>query len=533
MAAGAGRHRSAAMASASRWHSYLSASLSREGPRLQRFQQAEDVVLTLLERVRRSDPRFLVDYCHDLEALEFALRDDDDAITLEVPLRVDSNTLQVRLCRPGEGPAENAVPWHCPLPGTCYLEVPCQVPGLKDWTSTAAWGGMEQTGGTVCLVPGKVLQHLKELLVSAIVHCQRHFLLQPGDLSAEELKEDAMELTLLVRGGWKTLRFNLVPVVRRQQEPIELCGQRSTRGFPQGPGSLRKATQEAHLVPASPYCWRSSTHLPILKLLRAVGTLKSARLDSLRLLEQVHREEWRQEAQQAGLTFDHLKIVFLWSTELFPSPEDWQDLEGSVYRLLVVLLCCLASARLPHFLRPEENLLHGDAPQLSSLYGKVESFARDPHRFLHFHFGPPVRTDGLHANPGLRALLQLPAKNETYWDTAYFDLLLSQFQVYRIQDPVRCSAMSRLLSKVQKEVLVQSPLPECLPVCHPHHIGPSASTPASRREKRHDGVVANPNTLLPEDTGSQVMDFFLLQQPERRTQLSPVLGKDVPLWCFF
>uniref|UniRef100_A0A8C6YPE1 Mab-21 like 4 n=1 Tax=Nothoprocta perdicaria TaxID=30464 RepID=A0A8C6YPE1_NOTPE len=383
-----------AMASASRWHSYLSASLSREGPRLQRFQQAEDVVLTLLERVRRSDPRFLVDYCHDLEALEFALRDDDDAITLEVPLRVDSNTLQ------------NAVPWHCPL--------------------TAAWGGMEQTGGTVCLVPGKVLQHLKELLVSAIVHCQRHFLLQPGDLSAEELKEDAMELTLLVRGGWKTLRFNLVPVVRRQQEPIELCGQRSTRGFPQGPGSLRKATQEAHLVPASPYCWRSSTHLPILKLLRAVGTLKSARLDSLRLLEQVHREEWRQEAQQAGLTFDHLKVVFLWSTELFPSPEDWQDLEGSVYRLLVVLLCCLASARLPHFLRPEENLLHGDAPQLSSLYGKVESFARDPHRFLHFHFGPPVRTDGLHANPGLRALLQLPAKNETYWDTAYFDLLLSQ-----------------------------------------------------------------------------------------------------------
>ncbi|KGL84524.1 Uncharacterized protein C2orf54, partial [Tinamus guttatus] len=415
----------------SRWHSYLSVSLSREGPRLERFQQAENILLTLLERVHRSDPRFLVDYCRDLEALEFALCDDEDAITLEVPLRVDGNTLRVRLCQPGDG--------------ACYLEVPSQEASWKDWTSAGA-------GGTGCLVPGKVLRCLKELLVSAIVHCQRHFLLQPGDLNAEELKEDVMELTLLVRGGWKPLRFNLVPVVKRQQEPLELGRRRSAEGFPQGQGSLRKATREAHLVPASPYCWRSSTHLPVLKLLRAVGTLKGDRLDSLRLLEQVHREEWRQEAQKGGLTFDHLKMVFLWSTELFPSPEDWQDLEGSVYRLLVVLLCCLASGRLPHFLHPKENLLRGDTSELGSLYCKVESFARDPHRFLRLHLGPPVHADNLRADPGLRALLQLPAKDETYWDTAYFDLLLSQFQVYRIQDHARRSAMSQLLSKALREV---------------------------------------------------------------------------------
>lgn len=75
-----------------------------------------------------------------------------------------------------------------------------------------------------------------------------------GDLSAENLKEDAMELSLSVRGGWKTVRFDIVPVVRRQQEPLRLEGRQRGRGFPEG--SLQKATAEAHFIPASPHCWR-------------------------------------------------------------------------------------------------------------------------------------------------------------------------------------------------------------------------------------------------------------------------------------
>lgn len=75
-----------------------------------------------------------------------------------------------------------------------------------------------------------------------------------GDISAENLREDAMELSLLIRGSWKTIRFDIVPVVRRQQEPLRLQGRQSDRGFPEG--SLRKATEEAHFVPASPHCWR-------------------------------------------------------------------------------------------------------------------------------------------------------------------------------------------------------------------------------------------------------------------------------------
>ena len=119
-------------------------------------------------------------------------------------------------------------------------------------------------------------------------------------------------------------------------------------------------------------------------------------------------------------------MVLLWSTELFPSPEDWQDLEGSVYRLVVILLRCLATRHLPHFLHPEENLFRGEAADLASLYRKVESFARDPRRFLRFHFGLPVRTDSWQGDPGTRALLHLPAEDGSYWDTAYFDILLSQ-----------------------------------------------------------------------------------------------------------
>ncbi|KFQ41127.1 Uncharacterized protein C2orf54, partial [Mesitornis unicolor] len=419
----------------------LEVTVSRDRQRLEHFQQAEDILLTLLEDVHARDPRFLVDYARNLEAFEFALCASEDAVTMEVPLRIDSDALQVLVYQPGDIPAGH----HSRL-DTCYLEVPSPGTDLEDWTS--AVGVMERGGGVRCLAPGKVLQHLKELLVSAIVHCQRRFLLQPGDLSAESLQKDAMELSLLIRGGWKSIRFDIIPVVRRWQEPLRLEGRQSNGAFPAD--SLRTATEEAHLVPASPHCWRSSTHLPILKLLRMVDTLKGPRLDSLRLLDQLRSQDWGEEGGQGGLTFNHLKMVLLWSTELFPSPEDWQDPGGPGERLF--LLRCLATQCLPHFLHPKENLFQGEPLELASLYCKVESFAQDPRRFLRFHFGPAVCTCGWQVDPGTRALLQLPAKDGAYWDTAYFDILLSQFQVYEIQDSMRRSAMAQLLAKIRQEI---------------------------------------------------------------------------------
>lgn len=78
--------------------------------------------------------------------------------------------------------------------------------------------------------------------------------LSPGDLRAENLVEDAMELPLLVRGGWRTIRFDVVPVVRRRQESPGPDGRQRDRGFPEG--TLQKATGDAHFVPASNHCWR-------------------------------------------------------------------------------------------------------------------------------------------------------------------------------------------------------------------------------------------------------------------------------------
>ncbi|RMC02305.1 hypothetical protein DUI87_21473 [Hirundo rustica rustica] len=434
-------------ANTSLWHSYLSVIVSRERQRMEHFQRAEDILLTLLESVHAREPRFLVDYARNLEAFEFALCASEDAVTLEMPLRIDGDTLRVLARRTGDAAGR-----HPSAGDTCCLGVCSPGTDLEDWTGVV--DVMEHGGGAGCLLPGKILQRLKELLVSAIVHCQRLFLLQPGDISAENLREDAMELSLLIRGSWKTIRFDIVPVVRRQQESLQLPRRRSDRGFPEG--SLRKATEEAHFVPASPHCWRSSTHLPILKLLRGVDTLKGPRLDSLRLLDQLRDQDWGGEGGKGSLTFNHLKMVLLWSTELFPSPEDWQDLEGSVYRLLVILLRCLATQHLPHFLNPEENLFQGAASDLATLYHRVESFAWDPQRFLRFHFGLHGFSGSCQADTETRALLQLPAEDGSYWDTAYFDMLLGQFQVYRIQDSARRSAATQLLSKIRREILQQS-----------------------------------------------------------------------------
>lgn len=160
-------------ANTSLWHSYLGVIVSRERQRMEHFQRAEDILLTLLESVHARDPRFLVDYARNLEALEFALGASEDAVTLELPLRIDGDSLRVLQCQGRDSPAGSPSELN-----TCCLEVCSPGTDLEDWTGVV--DVMEHGGGAGCLLPGKILQHLKELLVSAIVHCQRLFLLQPG-----------------------------------------------------------------------------------------------------------------------------------------------------------------------------------------------------------------------------------------------------------------------------------------------------------------------------------------------------------------
>lgn len=121
-----------------------------------------------------------------------------------------------------------------------------------------------------------------------------------------------------------------------------------------------------------------------------------------------------------------LQTVLLWASVLFPAPEDWAELQGAVYRLLVVLLCCLATWKLPHFLHPQRNLLQGSGLDLGAIYERVEGFASQPEAALRIHATHLGRSPPPRIGSGLKALLQLPASDPTYWATAYFDVLLDK-----------------------------------------------------------------------------------------------------------
>nr|XP_020038652.1 uncharacterized protein C2orf54 homolog [Castor canadensis] len=423
------------------WHHYLLAIQSREAHRAQDYQCAENVLLTVLERVHALDPRFIVDYSRDLETFQFALRSSEDPLDLEVPLWVDAEALLIEemdATKPGDSPA------------LCHLGIPRDAAGLELWMTDDVFTAASESNAKCCghIVPSKVLHVLKDLLVAAIVHCKHHGLIPPGSLNADSLKEGQLHLSLIVFSGWRKICFNVVPVVRRKHRVPALDGAQLTPGFPEG--TLRRiASHGVDLVPASTQHWRISTSYLLTRLLGVLGSLQGHRLDSLSILDRVNLEKWRGGGQISGLTFDHLKTVLLWASVLFPAPEDWVELQGSVYRLLVVLLCCLATRNLPHFLHPGCNLLQGDSLNLNAIYQHVESFASQPEASLRIHVthlgrGLPPRIDN-----GVKALLQLPADDPAYWTTAYFDVLLDKFQVFNIQDEDRILAMQSVFGKTK------------------------------------------------------------------------------------
>lgn len=155
------------------WHHYLQAIRSRGAARVQEYQRAEDVLLTVLEHLHTLDPRFLVDYSRDLEAFQFALRSSDGPLDMEVPLSVEAAALLVEepeVTQTGDGPK------------SCRLGVPRGGAGLEAWVTDDVFTASSEDS-TECLgyiVPSKVLQVLKDRLVAAIVHCKHHGLITPG-----------------------------------------------------------------------------------------------------------------------------------------------------------------------------------------------------------------------------------------------------------------------------------------------------------------------------------------------------------------
>lgn len=423
------------------WHHYLQAIRSRGAARAQDYQRAENVLLAVLERVHELDRRFLVDYSRDLEAFQFALRSSEDPVRMEVPLWVDAEALlveEVGATEAGDGPA------------SCRLGVPREGAGLERWTAEDVSSVSSEGSGTCRghIVPSKVLRVLKDLLVAAIVHCKHQSLIAPGSLNADSLREEGLHLSLLVSGGWRTVCFHVVPVVRRRHGAPALERAQLTHGFPDG--SLKRiVSQEVALVPADAQHWRVSTDYLLTGLLSALGSFPGHRLDSLSLLDRVNHESWRDGGQSPGLAFHHLKTVLLWAAVLFPQPEDWAELQGAVYRLLVVLLCCVATRKLPDLLCPGRNLLEGTSLDLRALYQRVERFASQPEASLRIHVTHLGRSPPPRLGSSLKALLQLPASNPAYWATAYFDVLLDKFQVFNIQDKDRISAMQSIFGKTK------------------------------------------------------------------------------------
>nr|KAF6496268.1 mab-21 like 4 [Rousettus aegyptiacus] len=429
------------------WHHYLRALGSRAAPRARDYQRAENVLLTVLEQAHARDPRFLVDYSRDLGAFQFALRSSDGPLDVEVPLRVAAEALLVE--EQGEEPgAEGTGPGDGPV--TCRLGVPRDGVGLEPWMADDVFDPCSD-GSTQCsghIVPSKVLRVLKDLLVAAIVHCKHHGLIAPGSLTVGSLREEELSLSLLVSGGWRTICFHVVPVVPSRCPVPALDRAQLTPGFPEG--SLKRIMgQGVALVPASAQLWRVSTDHLLARLLSALGTLPGHRLDSLSILDRVNHESWCDGGRSPGLTFSHLQTALLWACALFPAPEDWAELQGAVYRLLVVLLCCLATRKLPHFLRPEQNELRGSGLDLHGLYQRVERFASQPEAALRIHVTHLGRSPPPRLSSGVKALLQLPADDPAYWATAYFDVLLDKFQVFHIQDEDRVSAMQTIFQKTR------------------------------------------------------------------------------------
>lgn len=69
------------------------------------------------------------------------------------------------------------------------------------------------------------------------------------------LREEKLGLSLLVSGGWRTIRFTVVPVVRRKHRVPALEGAQLTLGFPEG--SLKRIMgQGVALVPTNAQLWR-------------------------------------------------------------------------------------------------------------------------------------------------------------------------------------------------------------------------------------------------------------------------------------
>ncbi|XP_043926986.1 protein mab-21-like 4 [Protopterus annectens] len=430
------------------WKRYLRGIKIRQDSRIEDFLHAENIIFTILERVNSVDYRFLVDYSRDHANFEYSLQTELHELSMEVPLWLDSAALVLEAdCKTPRYELDGVSHKQTPRQDFCYIGVPKEGSNLEQWSS----GGIfHETTSSSCrghIVPGKLVKLLKELIVAAIVYCRQTEQIKPGDVNATLLSKDSAQIPLQVRCGSKMIQFNITPKITRVKTNLAIDLNHRGKNLPKG--ALQDVLSEgADLIAASYYHWRHCFSRPLWKLLKNFDSVKGYHLDALCLLDRVNTVHWREDGQKLGLTFQHLQTILLWAASFFLSPEDWQELSSAVYRLLVVLIRCLAMSKLPSFLYPHINLFQDENIDLKPLYWKVLEFANCPEQFLHLHVTHMVKTTKQRMDTYAQTVLETPDQTGELWSTAYFDVLLSKFQEYHIQDAARTATMKETWLKI-------------------------------------------------------------------------------------
>ncbi|XP_055502104.1 protein mab-21-like 4 [Leucoraja erinacea] len=438
-------------ASLSWYQRYLLGIKSHQDMKIIQIQKCEDILFTILNRVYQQDSRFQVDYSRELACFEHALRTDFSELDMEVPLQFNDLSLRIEESCDTSNTVDGISDQTQTRKGFVYLAVSKASEGR--WLESDLFHRLpksSQCSGHI--VPGKVINVLKELLKGAIVYCEQNFLLRPGDVNASLLNFDGPRITLVLRNLMKPLRVNIIPVLRRTNDFSEFVSE-DEKMFPEPISQV--ALSNTDICNGTYYHWRFSFERPMKKLLEKADADGGHRLDSLCLLDRINSDHWLPEQNYRGLKFKHFKTVLLWAMKFFPSSEDWVDMESSVYRMLVVLLRCLALRDLPNYFMPEINVFHEDFQppfDFQTVYKKVEDFAGFPEKCLQIHLTHLLPAQRRHIDNYVKMLLQIQDREGLYWNMAYFDVILNKFQVYHVQDVDRIGAMQLIWSKTAKLV---------------------------------------------------------------------------------
>lgn len=143
------------------------------------IQKCEDILFTILNRVYQQDSRFQVDYSRELACFEHALRTDFSELDMEVPLQFNDLSLRIEESCDTSNTVDGISDQTQTRKGFVYLAVSKASEGR--WLESDLFHRLpksSQCSGHI--VPGKVINVLKELLKGAIVYCEQNFLLRPG-----------------------------------------------------------------------------------------------------------------------------------------------------------------------------------------------------------------------------------------------------------------------------------------------------------------------------------------------------------------